>query len=51
MRIYLAGTPGTVERERNFLKFLSSRLLSYWDIQQNQFAVRESFVLIKKRNK
>jgi hypothetical protein len=51
MRIYLAGTPGTKERERNFLKFLSSRLLSYWDIQQNQFNVPFSFKLIKQRNK
>lgn len=50
MKIYMAGTPGIKERERGWQKILISRLLSYWDIQQNQFNVCYAFKLIK-RNK
>jgi len=32
MKIYLAGTPGIRERERNWQKIARRRLLSYWDI-------------------
>ena len=46
MKIYLAGTPGTRERERGWDKILKRRLLSYWDIQQNQFNVPYAFKLI-----
>jgi len=47
MKIYLAGTPGIEERERNWQRTIKSRLLSYWDIQQNQFAIPFAFKLIK----
>ena len=50
MKIYLAGTPGIESRERDWQKKLTSRLLSYWDIHQNQFAVPEAFDLIRRRN-
>jgi len=48
MKIYLAGTPGTIQREREWQKSIQKRLLSYWDIQQEQFAVKEAFYLIKR---
>lgn len=50
MRIYLAGTPGTKEREKRWHKVLHCRLLSFWDIHKNQFNVPFAFNLIK-RNK
>jgi len=50
MKIYLAGTPGIKSREREWLKIIRRRLLSYWDIQQNQFNIPYSFKLIT-RNK
>ena len=50
MKIYFAGTPGQIARERGWLKILKKRLLSFWDIQNNQFAVPESFDLIKEIN-
>jgi hypothetical protein len=50
MKIYLAGTPGIEERERNWQKIIRGRLLSYWDIQQNQFGVPFAFKLIKNEN-
>ena len=49
MKIYLAGTPGTEEREREWDKILKRRLLSYWDIQQDQFSVPYAFKLITKQ--
>ena len=48
MRIYLAGTPGTREREQKWQKILKRRLLSYWDIQMDQFEVPYAFRIIKK---
>ena len=51
MKIYFAGTPGQVERERGWLKLIIKRLLSFWDIQNNQFAVPDTFNLIKEINK
>jgi hypothetical protein len=48
MRIYLAGTPGILERERNWWRFIKRRLYSYWDIQQKQFSVDSSFHLLIK---
>jgi hypothetical protein len=50
MKIYLAGTPGIESREREWQKILKRRLLSYWDIQRNQFAIPFAFNLIKERN-
>ena len=49
MRIYLAGTPSIESREREWQKLLKNRLLSYWDIQQNQFRVPFAFNLIKEK--
>jgi hypothetical protein len=49
MKIYLAGTPGTEIREREWQKILTKRLLSFWDIQQDQFSVPFAFKLIKKQ--
>lgn len=50
MKIYFAGTPGIESREREWQRMLKSRLLSYWDIQQNQFSIPFAFNLIKERN-
>jgi len=50
MRVYFAGTPGIEDRERYLQKFITNRLLSYWDIQQNQFSVPFAFKLIKMKN-
>ena len=50
MKIYLAGTPGTEIREREWIKIINSRLLSYWDISQEQFNVKFAFNLIKEIN-
>lgn len=50
MKIYLAGTLGIISREEQLIKLFKRRLLSFWDIQKNQFAVRESFELIKNEN-
>lgn len=50
MKIFLAGTPGAISREREWIKLYSRRLLSYWDIQQNQFSAIESFNLIEEYN-
>lgn len=45
MYIYLAGTPGIKQREREWQMKLIRRLLSYWDIQQEQFNVKYAFFL------
>lgn len=45
MRIYLAGTPGTKERESYWKKRIRKRLLSFWDIRQEQFGVKQAFML------
>ena len=50
MKIYLAGTLGIISREEQLIKLFKLRLLSFWDIQKNQFAVRESFEIIKNEN-
>jgi len=47
MKIYLAGTPGIESREKEWQRLLSNRLLSYWDIQENQFGVPYAFQLIR----
>jgi len=51
MKIYLAGTPGTKERERNWQRLMTKRLLSFWDIVQKQFNVDFAFKLIRKNKK
>jgi len=48
MRIYFAGTPGAIEREKAWRKILKRRLHSFWDIANRQFAVFEAFKLDKK---
>lgn len=50
MKIYLAGTPGIRERERGWQEILTKRLLSYWDIQQDQFAIPFAFSLIEEQH-
>ena len=50
MKIYLAGTPGIISREGGWIKLYFRRLLSYWDIQQDQFQVLRAFNLIKETN-
>ena len=50
MKIYLAGTPGTEIREREWQEIINNRLLSYWDISQNQFSVPFAFNLIKEKH-
>lgn len=47
MKIYLAGTPGIREREECWQQILSKRLLSFWDIFNDQFQVYFAFKLIK----
>lgn len=52
MNVYFAGTPGIEKRERKWQTLLRSRLLSYWDIQENQFSVPFAFNLImENKNK
>jgi hypothetical protein len=48
MKIYFAGTPGIEERERNWQSVIKTRLLSFWDIKNNQFSIPFAFNLIKK---
>jgi hypothetical protein len=49
MKVYLAGTPGTEIREREWQKIIKKRLLSFWDISQNQFSIPFAFNLIKSK--
>jgi hypothetical protein len=51
VKIYLAGTPGTIKREIRWQELATKRLLSFWDIQQNQFGVVPAFDLIRKKNR
>ena len=51
MKIYLAGTPGMEQREREWQMILKKRLLSFWDIYQDQFSVPFAFKLIKQNKK
>ena len=37
MRIYFAGEAGVIEREQRWLKLLSTRLLSFFYIKENDF--------------
>jgi len=50
VKLYLAGTLGIISREKQCGELYKRRLLSYWDISQNQFAVPEAFFFIKARN-
>ena len=50
MKVYLAGTPGTKRRERDWQRSIKRRLLSYWDIQQDQFSIPFAFNLIKLKH-
>jgi hypothetical protein len=47
----MAGTPGTSSREQSWQSLIINRLLSYWDIQEDQFGVPYAFKLIKWKNK
>lgn len=51
MRIYLAGTPGHIERELYWRKLLNKRLLPFWDILNKQFAVYEALKLNREHEK
>lgn len=51
MKIYFAGTMGIASRERKLQKFIANRLLSFWDLWNNQFAVPFAFKLIIKKKK
>lgn len=51
MKIYFAGTPGIQERERRWQEIMIGRLLSYWDISQDQSAVPFAFNLIIGKEK
>jgi hypothetical protein len=48
MYIYLAGTPGTKLREREWQTKIKLRLLSFWNINQDTFNVPYAFELIKE---
>ena len=50
MKIYFAGTPGMISREKEWIKLYAHRLLSFWDIHNNQFSVLKAFKLIEKYN-
>ena len=54
MKIYFAGTPGIISREAIWQKQIAEgrggRLLSFWDISQDQFAVKQAFDLGIKNN-
>ena len=50
MKIYLAGTSGIESREREWQEIIQRRLLSYWDISQDQFSIPFAFNLIKQRH-
>jgi hypothetical protein len=43
----MAGTPGISSREQSWQSLIKNRLLSYWDIQEEQFGVPYAFKLIK----
>lgn len=49
MKIYFAGTPGIISREAIWQGIIADgrggRLLSFWDISQDQFAVKLAFHL------
>ena len=49
MKIYFAGTPGIPLREKKWQELIISRLLSYWDIQEEKFGVPFAFELIKNK--
>lgn len=49
MKIYLAGAPGLKSREIMWQRLANSRLLSFWNIHQNEFNVPFAFKLIKRR--
>ena len=51
MKIYLAGTPGIKEREKDWQKLIEKRLLSYHHIVTDTFNIRFAFELIINRNK
>ena len=51
MKIYFAGNPGIRERERNWQRIVSDRLLSFWAISQKAFAIHYAFKLIIKRKR
>lgn len=49
INIYFAGTSGIESRELQWQELIRSRLLSYWDIQEDQFAVPFAYQLIKEK--
>ena len=51
MKVYFAGAPGLKSRERIWQNLAGRRLLSYWNIVQQEFNVPYAFKLIKRKNK
>lgn len=49
MKVYFAGAPGTEIREREWQRIIHKRLLSFWNIGQDQFSVPFAFDLIKRK--
>ncbi len=50
MKTYMAGAPGLTSREKRWQALTRGRLLSYWNISQEEFNVPYAFALIKKRH-
>lgn len=50
MKVYIAGTHGTIEHEININKLIKTRLLSYYSIKADEFGVPKVFNLIKNEH-
>ena len=50
MRVYFAGAPGLKSREKIWQRLAGRRLLSYWNIAQEEFNVPFAFQLIKRKH-
>jgi hypothetical protein len=49
MKIYFAGAPGQESRERKWQRTIKKRLLSFYNILQDEFSVPYAFDLIKNK--
>jgi len=50
MRVYIAGTHGTIDHEKKINTICSKRLLSFYSINVKEFGVDKVFNLIKNTN-
>lgn len=50
MRIYIAGTHGTIDHEKKINTIAIKRLLSFYSINVKEFGVDKVFNLIKNTN-